>query len=827
MNQPPAHLPSAKKVGYLPQYILISFWLNALSTLAIIIQSWVQKNPKLHIFTLCSFVGCFLLWRANELLKDQKTEPAALYASIANWLVIIPMFFSTPNNIALGVLQGMLPVALALPYVSRRMLKILIGLSLMITAVQGLLWYLYRRGLITAGDPQIPTHVSEFWAVLFIPILGGLFFFLLWNFFSFLEEAIKNIGESNSQLHYAMGELRKSKKETDNAFSFLDSVLDNLADGLLVTNPKGEPLRANPIFFQMLGHHSTTEQSQLKIEGELLELIQKCQNEPHEIFETEVNLPRHRIGQATATGILAQRHKSTSTVEKDSPLAIFEMESGSFERFLGVTILLRDVTTEKEVDKMKTEFIATVSHELRTPLTSVLGFAKLIQKRLADVIFPELRPKKEEKKLQRTIDQVSANMEIIISEGERLTNLINDVLDIAKMESGKLEWHMKPLDIREVMERALSSTKSLFEAKEIEQHATFEENLPQIAGDADRLHQVMLNLLSNAIKFTDEGSVFCRVQREKNEIVISIEDSGIGIAQEDLKKVFEKFRQVGDTLTDKPKGTGLGLPICKEIIEHHGGRIWAESSQGKGSTFFFTLPTGLQQIQDPQSISYTELLVQLQVYQEERELQEQRRHKVLLIVDDESSIRKLLAQELYREDYLILEAEDGYQAIQQAERYKPNLILLDVLMPKMSGFEVASQLKQIGPHLGTPLLILSIMDNHEEVHGLGIQKFLTKPIENEVLQQVVEETLQRHPSPLRVLLYEEDKERAEAVEPFFSRKGDQLLWCQNFQEFIDGLKEYTPTLLLLNEEAAKRVGLLRQLRELSLPEGVLIKTYRV
>ncbi len=267
----------------------------------------------------------------------------------------------------------------------------------------------------------------------------------------------------------------------------------------------------------------------------------------------------------------------------------------------GRVLLLHDITERKraeqelheakrsaeEANRAKSAFLNTVSHELRTPLTSVVGFAKLIKKRLTEVMLPALAG--ADAKVERASRQVSENVDIIVAEGERLTTLINDVLDLAKIESGKVEWHMQPVAVGEIITRAIAATTSLSGAKGLGVHTEIDE-LPTVVGDPDRLIQVVINLLSNAIKFTATGSITCRAHRVDGAIQVSVTDTGSGIALEDQPKIFEQFVQVGDTLTGKPTGTGLGLPICKQIIEHHGGRIWVESAIGRGSSFAFTLP---------------------------------------------------------------------------------------------------------------------------------------------------------------------------------------------------------------------------------------------
>jgi signal transduction histidine kinase len=249
-------------------------------------------------------------------------------------------------------------------------------------------------------------------------------------------------------------------------------------------------------------------------------------------------------------------------------------------------------------NRAKSGVLSVVSHELRTPLTSILGFTKLIKRRLSRL--DGQLEKDLGHKVQRALEQVRSNIDIIDTEGERLVALINSMLDLAKIESGKVEWRMAQISVSDVIERSVAATASLFSKKPLELEVDVDASIPPIQGDRDRLVQVMVNLLSNAVKFTAEGSVTCHARlknshpdaqnADSQEILISVQDTGIGIAPDDYDKVFEQYVQVGERPPDAPQGTGLGLPICKEIVEHHGGRIWVESTPGEGSTFFFTLP---------------------------------------------------------------------------------------------------------------------------------------------------------------------------------------------------------------------------------------------
>ncbi|MHB1546291.1 MAG: ATP-binding protein [bacterium] len=385
--------------------------------------------------------------------------------------------------------------------------------------------------------------------------------------------------------------------------------------------------------------------------------------------------------------------------------------------------IYQDITKEKEVDMMKTDFISTVSHELRTPLTSILGFANIISKKFKDVIYPLLDVK--DKKTKKTADQIESNLDIIISEGQRLTSLINDVLDIAKMEAGKIEWKDERFTAVYALEHAVSATSSLFSQKGIGIITDIEDDLPEIFADKDRFIQVAINLLSNAVKFTDKGNVTIGAKSDGDFVRISVSDKGIGISKDNLGKVFEKFKQVGDTLTDKPKGTGLGLPICRQIVEHYGGKIWAESKEGEGSTFYFTAPRYKEKAQ---TIRTKDFMARLKNTLGS-ELNKENSYKNILIVDDDEAIRGLLKQELEYAGYVTEEAADGLEALEKIKNRKYALVVLDVMMPGLSGFDVAKVLKNSPETMDIPIIILSVVEDKETGFKIGIDRYLVKGAE--------------------------------------------------------------------------------------------------
>jgi len=229
----------------------------------------------------------------------------------------------------------------------------------------------------------------------------------------------------------------------------------------------------------------------------------------------------------------------------------------------------------KELDRLKDDFVSTVTHELRTPLTSIRAFTEIL---LDD---PDVE-----------LGQRRKFLGIITKETERLTRLINQVLDLAKIESGKAEWARTPVDMKDVISDTLSAMGQVFREKNIEVVARLPDKVSPVTADLDRMIQVMLNLLSNAAKFCDpsRGRIEVTLAEKSGSLEVEVRDNGRGISPEHQVEIFDKFHQVGDTLTDKPHGSGLGLHISRQIIEHFGGRLWVDSDIGCGASFSFSVP---------------------------------------------------------------------------------------------------------------------------------------------------------------------------------------------------------------------------------------------
>lgn len=448
----------------------------------------------------------------------------------------------------------------------------------------------------------------------------------------------------------------------------------------------------------------------------------------------------------------------------------------------------------EDANEAKSAFLSTVSHELRTPLTSVLGFAKIIRKRLEEKIFPAVTV--NDQKIKRTMKQVSENLNVVVSEGERLTNLINDVLDLAKIESGKMEWNMRPVFLQDVINRGVAATSSLFEQKGLKLKKKIPEDLPIIKADEDKLIQVIINLLSNAVKFTEKGTVSLEAYQEKGQLIFEVQDTGIGVAEEDKHKIFERFRQAGDTLTDKPQGTGLGLPICREIIEHHGGIIWMKSEFNVGSTFFFSIPV-LGEAAEQEPIQLDRILKSLK-----KQISHSSKKKVdgkptILVVDDDTPIRSLLRQELTDTGYRVREAANGKAALDMVRLEKPDLIILDVMMPEINGFDVAAVLKNDPATMDIPIIILSIVQDKERGFRIGVDRYLTKPIDTEKLFHEVDELLEQGVSKKKVLVVDQDATAVKSLSDVLSARGYHVMEA-NSDNLLETASESKPDIIMLN-----------------------------
>jgi len=354
----------------------------------------------------------------------------------------------------------------------------------------------------------------------------------------------------------------------------------------------------------------------------------------------------------------------------------------------------------RELDRLKMQFLANMSHELRTPLNSIIGFARVMLKGI-DGPLTELQ---------------EADLTSIYSSGQHLLSLINSILDMSKIEAGKMDLSFEETWLPSVIEGAVSVAKALVKDRPIELVAVVPDTLPAVWADAQRVRQILLNLLSNAAKFTEEGRIVLRVEAGSEFVTVSVSDTGIGISLEAQKRLFMAFQQVDGSTTRRAEGTGLGLAISRSFVEMHGGQIWVASEPGGGSTFYFTLPiySPVRNEQEPEG--------NIEPLEPGR--------KTILAVDDDAGVIALLKRYLENDGYQVIGVTHSLQAMEVAQRLAPNLaaITLDVVMPGLDGWQLLRSLRE-NPRTGDiPIIMCSIVDGLEQGLGMGAAACLRKPV---------------------------------------------------------------------------------------------------
>ncbi|HQE91492.1 MAG TPA: ATP-binding protein [Anaerolineae bacterium] len=419
----------------------------------------------------------------------------------------------------------------------------------------------------------------------------------------------------NAQLYEALQEYNRSLEahvaartaELQAERNRLNTIIQNITDGLVVTDSKGKIALVNAAFCaivnmpgdQILGQPLATVFPSTTL-SRLINIASAYPGQP----QTETI-----VGNAVDGGMYDTYRIYKASACAMIPRSLADIASGvGGPGTGGVVTIVQDITHEQEVDRMKTDFISMVSHELRTPLTSVLGFTKLIQRLFNQELAPRIAT--TDQRGRWAIERVNDDLSIITNEGDRLTRLIDDVLDITKMESGKMEWTMSAVPFQEIIDAAVGALRASAIQKNIPVLVETQDLPPTVLVDRDRMVQVMTNLLANALKFTPAGQITIRAQcvdglsdqtppvlqslqiplTDRAWLWVSVQDTGVGIPVEKLSQVFEKFKQIRNSLSPQAQGTGLGLSICREIIRQHQGDIWVESKVGVGSTFSFVIP---------------------------------------------------------------------------------------------------------------------------------------------------------------------------------------------------------------------------------------------
>ncbi|MBN1179056.1 MAG: GAF domain-containing protein [Anaerolineae bacterium] len=447
----------------------------------------------------------------------------------------------------------------------------------------------------------------------------------------------------------------------------------------------------------------------------------------------------------------------------------------------------------KEVDRLKSQFLANMSHELRTPLNSIIGFSRVILKGIDGPLTD----------LQRQ------DLEAIYNSGQHLLGLINDILDISKIDAGKMELAFEEINLNEIVKGVMSTAIGLVKDKDIALRHHVPESTPTIIGDARRIRQVLINLIGNAAKFTDEGFIKISVTSDSKYVTIGVSDSGIGIPLEKQEEIFEAFTQVDASATRKYGGTGLGLTVTRSLVQLHGGRIWVESELGVGSTFYFTLPIG-----GPDSVAPEKQEEEHPVEAEEERKAEEapipteeapEAHeedstgsRLVLCVDDNEGVLALFERYLKKQGYKVVGLSDSTRVLEEAERLQPYAITLDVMMPEIDGWKLIQDLKANPKTHHIPVVMCTIVSEKGRGMSLGAADYLVKPILEQDLLDALER-LDREEGHHRVLVVDDlPDDRSLMRRMVESLSGYEVFEATNGHEAIKLVHDVAPHIIILD-----------------------------
>lgn len=430
-----------------------------------------------------------------------------------------------------------------------------------------------------------------------------------------------------------------------------------------------------------------------------------------------------------------------------------------------------------ELDQIKDEFISTVSHELRTPLTSIRGALGLLSAGLLGAVDP---------KAQNLL-------RIAVTNTDRLIRLINDILDIERMESGRATLHVRRCSLRELVQQAIETMTAMADAAGVRLQMIVHANPEAVVldGDPDRILQVVTNLLSNAIKFSPaETTVSIFLETDTEWLTLRVSDEGRGIPTDKLESIFDRFQQVEASDSRQKGGTGLGLAICKTIVQQHNGSIWAESNvqqkRGVGASLIVAFP----KIARPHPIEPEPARSEVAL-------------GTIIVCDDEASIRTIVAQHLERHGYRILEADTGEKAVALARTNSIQAILLDLYMPGMTGWETLQRLKDLPETAKIPVVVLSVLSPttgrlKSSSSTFFPQGWIQKPFEGERLVRELSRVLHLDTASAHVLLVEDDADLAAVIVAGFSEAKVRITHANTRQSAIDHCMLEPPALIILD-----------------------------
>ncbi len=593
-----------------------------------------------------------------------------------------------------------------------------------------------------------------------------------------VQERTAELSIINQQLTLEINERKQVEKALEHLSHQTKQILESAGEGIFGLNLDEETILVNPAAAKMLGFG-------------VEELIGRKQHEIiHHSQKNNIPYPTEDcpIIKALTNGNSYHRDDEVFWRKDGTYFAVEYMTTPIIENDIitGAVVTFRDITERKQYEAVlqdakntaenaravaeaanlsKSQFLANMSHELRTPLNAIIGYSEMLKEEAEDIGQDDFIPD-----LQR-----------VHSAGKHLLGLINDVLDLSKIEAGKMDLHLETFDLTTVLSEIQSTIQPLVEKRGNTLTVKCESNIDQIHADITKFRQIILNLLSNATKFTEQGLITVDVsyQTDTDDLVrICVTDDGIGMTPEQQNKLFQPFTQADSSTTRKYGGTGLGLTITKKFVELMGGNISLVSEFGHGSMFIITLPIVVNEL----VIKTEELL--------------QKEDGIVLVIDDDSVVRGLLKTYLTQLGYSVAAAADGKEGLRLAKKLRPDAILLDIKMPGIDGWNVLSTLRSNPLLTDIPVIMTSVENNHGSAHEAT--DYLVKPVGYDQLTGVFKKYNIGDNSQNLIMVIEDDLVIGEVISSMIKTAGWRVFRAENGEVALEHLDNKKPVLILLD-----------------------------
>jgi len=613
-----------------------------------------------------------------------------------------------------------------------------------------------------------------------------------------LQQKTEELIKLTQQLQTEINERKHAQQERERISRYTSLILEAAGDGICGLDLDGKTTFLNPAASSMLGYTL----AQMR-ERTLHELIHHSyvDGSPHLREQCPIHVALHSGSIANVENDVFWRKDGSHFDVEYMVTPIVEEE-----QIIGAVLTFNDITVRKqaeialheakesalkardaaeEANLAKSRFLANMSHELRTPLNAIIGYSEILMEESAE----QAQTHGEDPQ------PMVSDLQKIYGAGKHLLGLINDVLDISKIEAGKMDIYNETFTVDQMLEDVLYTVPPLVEKKHNQLKVIRDEILGEMYADLTKLRQILFNLLSNACKFTENGLITLRIQRLKNPtetFTFEVTDTGIGMNQAQLQKLFDAFTQADASTTRKFGGTGLGLAISKHFSLMMGGDITVKSTPDQGSVFTLTLPARYPNLDTPITVVPAEKAAA--------------HHlppvtscpaKTVLVIDDDPMVRHLLSNHIQKLGYEPVTAASGLDGLKLAKELKPAAITLDVMMPEVDGWSVLSALKADPEVADTPVIVLSMVEDMHTGYSLGANEYLTKPVEREYLDKVLARYCQRE-EQRPVLVVEDDDTTRTLMERILTSANIPVITAANGKQALQQLSKQKPSVILLD-----------------------------